>query len=1447
MNEFKFDPNNTEGSWPTAMVVDGGEIKKGPKMVATDIVDLYDTDINNPQDAQQFIYATDIWINGEGGGSGTCNVFGGYEGLEVGNITADSMDAGDGFSMIIMSDGTLWGAGDGFHGQLGIGRSDSEVLMFEQEASRSTNWWKVACGANFTLAIKTDGTLWGAGMEIYGEMGFGNDGSPDYYSFQQIDYGEPSMICEDVACGYYHSVILLMFDDGGEPKELYVCGNNSYGQLGTEVFGDHENTFTPVNVQAEIPPFEITKIACGHFHTAVIDSNGSLYTCGLNTYGALGNNSQNNQNVFIEEYTEKGNWIDVSCGADHTLAISDYSEDHSSGTFWATGSNVYGQLGQGSTGNSLIFISPNDKLGNYEKVHCGAVSSMVLTKYGDIYAAGDSSLGQVGLEDDGNLMDLTLVFDPLNTSLDYYLLACGFWHSLALRNSLPNPQYDGLVHTTGLNISGELAQGDLDPLYAFTPAYGLLPISGFVYVDEDTLTPGYGQYDTPFPSIKSCFDWLRNTCAVIEPEITIYLLSNVTITEETSLNHPYGYMITIDGNGHTVTVKYDKTFVAQISNHLLGCSMLLYSDGTIWSCGENYYGELGLGNWNDAFNYTQEILLEKWKHINSNNNYSMAIRDTGHIYGCGINSKGQLGIGNNDSVQTFTQGGNLTSDWKYVSCGYNHTFAIKENDTLWRCGEGTSGQLSNGGVDSNIFTIFETDYWKDVSCGGNFTIGIKFDGTMWGTGSNNRGQLSVGNWTDEYYVFTQEESNSEDWASVSCGPDHTLALKTDGTIWSCGWGSNGNLGHGNYDELHTLTQIGTDNDWIYIFASDSRSTAIKSDGTLWSCGYNRNNSLGIGDYESDNFTVLTQEITNKKWITVSSSFGHSVALRSDGIICGAGISYSGELIGHNERLPVYTPLLYQTKNNNIVLHNCNTIDINDVDIESSITANGTCDTSNNKFIDIACGESHALAINEDFTLWVVGDNSDRQLGLPASGWNLEADWTQIGTEESWIQVAGGAGFSMTVRSNGNIYGCGLNTNGQLGRGNTNSITYFARSGSAYNWKQVSCGQRHSAAVNTNGQLYTTGYNYRGQLGLNDTTQRTSFTRVGENVDWESTSCGEEFTVALKDHGTLWGTGYNNVGQLGLGDTSPRNQFTQIGTAEDWIFVACTRIATYAINSDGELWATGYNYYGSLGVGDSGSGNNRNVLTQEARGDTDWVMVGGTPSAAIAVKRDGSVWTTGNTTSGQLGNGALGSTDVFTQIDIRDDIPVILCAGGSFFQLVVAQEGSIWSTGRGDEGQLGQGYIRTIPDTDDRDVLTYSYGALMVDGHYNKNVDSLFIDIDIEGISVNHNSSLDAIDCILDNIEPHYTGNILMPDMKYSIVKYRSVPLSFYDSVGIIKGILPENVNIDMKSTIDIPDLQYDISNWIAKNNSLVAITDESTHSIDITNENSMVVLNDAQL
>ena len=92
---------------------------------------------------------------------------------------------------------------------------------------------------------------------------------------------------------------------------------------------------------------------------------------------------------------------------------------------------------------------------------------------------------------------------------------------------------------------------------------------------------------------------------------------------------------------------------------------------------------------------------------------------------------------------------------------------------------------------------------------------------------------------------------------------------------------------------------------------------------------------------------------------------------------------------------------------------------------------------------------------------------------------------------------------------------------------------------------------YSLILKNDGTLWGCGYNGYGELGLGDTTDRTIFTQITTNTNnIKSVYCGYGYTFILKTDGTLWNCGRNEYGHLGLGDTTHRNTFTQVTTNND---------------------------------------------------------------------------------------------------------------------------------------------------------------------------------------------------------------------------------------------------------------------------------------------------------
>ena len=171
------------------------------------------------------------------------------------------------------------------------------------------------------------------------------------------------------------------------------------------------------------------------------------------------------------------------------------------------------------------------------------------------------------------------------------------------------------------------------------------------------------------------------------------------------------------------------------------------------------------------------------------------------------------------------------------------------------------------------------------------------------------------------------------------------------------------------------------------------------------------------------------------------------------------------------------------------------------------------------------------------------------------------------------------------KTDGNMFSWGRNNNGQLGQSNTTNRSSPTQVGTLSNWSVVSCGQVFAIAVKTDGTLWAWGQGELGQLGSNTSTNVFSPIQIGALSNWSRVSCGLGHTIAVKTDGTLWGWGQNSFGQLGLSDITLRSSPVQVGTMSDWKTISTdSYYHTSGVKSDGSLWTWGNNSYGQLGLG-----------------------------------------------------------------------------------------------------------------------------------------------------------------------------------------------------------------------------------------------------------------------
>ncbi|MDQ7083525.1 MAG: hypothetical protein Q9M36_00685 [Sulfurovum sp.] len=204
----------------------------------------------------------------------------------------------------------------------------------------------------------------------------------------------------------------------------------------------------------------------------------------------------------------------------------------------------------------------------------------------------------------------------------------------------------------------------------------------------------------------------------------------------------------------------------------------------------------------------------------------------------------------------------IVHDWDTVSAGYFYATAIKNDGTLWSWGNNTFGQLGiEATTDKSLPSKIGTaTTWKIVSAGNAHTLAIKSDGTLWTWGWNVKWN-GAGRLGDRRTINTLspiQVGTAKTWKTVSAGNEHTLAIKSDGTLWTWGYLGHGRLGV--VDETRrnktSLIQVGSDSDWITVSGGYAQTLAIKSDGTLWAWGYNNYGQLGNGT-TSEGITLKT--------------------------------------------------------------------------------------------------------------------------------------------------------------------------------------------------------------------------------------------------------------------------------------------------------------------------------------------------------------------------------------------------------------------------------------------------------------------------------------------------------------------------------------------------------------------------------------------------------------
>ena len=285
-------------------------------------------------------------------------------------------------------------------------------------------------------------------------------------------------------------------------------------------------------------------------------------------------------------------------------------------------------------------------------------------------------------------------------------------------------------------------------------------------------------------------------------------------------------------------------------------NVAIKTDGTLWTWGRNQASQLGDGSTTNANIPTQVGVATDWRFVSAGDEYVFAIKLDGTLWAWGDNTYGQLGDNTIINKTTPTQIG-IDTNWLLVSAGTNHTLATKTDGTLWAWGRNNTGQLGdNTTVNKIIPTQIGTNTnWQNVMASILHSVATKSDGSLWTWGDNTNGQLGDGTVIGKIAPINIPSITNCNW--IAKGHQHGIAKKMDGTLWSWGGNASGQLGDAsNTQKNNPVGVFGLATDWQTVNSKVSHTVALKTDGSLYAWGANLYGQLGDGSTSPKNVPTM---------------------------------------------------------------------------------------------------------------------------------------------------------------------------------------------------------------------------------------------------------------------------------------------------------------------------------------------------------------------------------------------------------------------------------------------------------------------------------------------------------------------------------------------------------------------------------------------------------------
>ena len=838
----------------------------------------------------------------------------------TGILAVVDVEDGDDHTIAMKGDGTIWTWGNNASGQIGDGTTTQRTSPTQITSVTSVS--AVAAGYRFSLALKQDGTIraWGEGST--GQLG--NGSTSDSSSPVQVGtIGNATAI----AAGAEHALAVL--SDG----TVVAWGDNYFGQLGDGTTVDRSSPVAVAGLD------DVVAVGAGNSFSVALKHDGSVWTWGANATGALGDGTTTDRGSPAQ-ISGLSDVVQIAVGDQFVLAMT------SDATVYGWGKNSAGQLGDGTT---VDHLSPFAISG---PGMAWRVATPTLSLASGLYYAEQSVTVTIA-DPDATLRYTTTGVDP--TSSDTIVTApISVSQSQTLKVS---------GWKTGSPTSVVVAR--TYELKAVTPT--LTPATGAYgssqSVSMSTTTSGATLRYTTDGSEPTTSSTQYSAAITVGDTVTVKARAYKTGWTSSDSNHA-SYWI---ASGTVATPAITPTGGAQTSAPLVAITTTT-SGATIRYTLD---GSTPTGA-SPVFVYPFLVPVSttvKAKAFKAGYTASAVATTTYDVDASGATATPSIvpaggryvvqqvvtitgasgatlryttdGTDPTTASTSITSGNTLTIEKSKVlkvrawasgldpsavrradfmitgalAAGYGHSAALKPNGELWTWGADIFGELGNGASGTALSPAQVLSSIAAMSAGDRHMLAAKTDGTLWSWGYQQFGRLGNGSSSSASQHTPTQVSGFTNAMAVSAGHQHSLVLKSDGSVWSFGSNGYGQLGDGSTTDRSTPVQVVGLTGVIAIAAGHDASYALQTDGAgggiVWAWGHNNYGQLGDGSTLSRSTPVRVTNLPSVTALSASFNGEFAIALAANGQIWAWGLNTSGQ-VGNGSTPNGMTPAVVST-------------------------------------------------------------------------------------------------------------------------------------------------------------------------------------------------------------------------------------------------------------------------------------------------------------------------------------------------------------------------------------------------------------------------------------------------------------------------------------------------------------------------------------------------------